>query len=92
MASDERMQALLDGAGFTIERVEDVAVRFRYGDVDEYVLHARDTGGMFAKVWQGASDEERRAITAQLADAFVPFAVGGGGYELPGMAACVVAS
>jgi ubiquinone/menaquinone biosynthesis C-methylase UbiE len=91
MASDERMHELLEGAGFAIERMEDVPVLFRYADVDEYVANARDTGGMFARVWADASEEQRRALPAQLAEAFAPFAVDGG-YELPGVALGVAAS
>ena len=48
------MQELLGGTGFTIERSEDVPVRFRYGDVAEFIRNARDTGGMFAKAWEAA--------------------------------------
>ena len=91
MASDERVRELLDGAGFTVERLDEVPVLFRYGDVDEYVLNARDTGGMFARVWSDASEDERQAITVQLAEAFAPFAVEGG-YELPGVTLCVAAT
>ena len=91
MASDERMRELLEGAGFAVERLEDVPVLFRYRNVDDYVGSAVDTGGMFARVWGDASEEERQAIKTQLADAFEPFAVDGG-FELPGVAFAVVAS
>jgi SAM-dependent methyltransferase len=90
MASDERMQALVEGAGFTIERAEDVHVLFRYADVDDYVSTARDTGGAFAQAWDAASEDEREAVSAQLADVFTPFTVDGG-YELPGVSLCVLA-
>jgi SAM-dependent methyltransferase len=91
MASDERVRELLDGAGFTVERLEDVPVQFRYRDIDEYVHTANDTGGMFARAWGAASEHERQALTAQLGEAFMPFAVDGG-YELPGVALAAVAT
>jgi SAM-dependent methyltransferase len=91
MASDERLETLLEGAGFTLERVEDVPVRFRYGDVEEYILNARDTGGMFARAWRDASENERQAMKVQLGEAFTPFSVEGG-YELPGVSLCVAAT
>jgi ubiquinone/menaquinone biosynthesis C-methylase UbiE len=91
MASDERMRELLEGAGFEIERLEDVPVTFRYDTVDDYVASARDTGGMFARAWAGASDDERRELTAALTQAFAPFALDGG-YALPGVAFCAAAS
>jgi ubiquinone/menaquinone biosynthesis C-methylase UbiE len=90
MASDERMRELLEGAGFEIERLEDVPVTFRSTTVDEYVATARDTGGMFARAWNDAGEDERRELTAAFAEAFAPYAVDGG-YELPGVAFCAVA-
>ena len=90
MASDARMRELLEGAGFAVERLEEVPVRFRYTDVEEYVTTSRDMGGMFSRVWREAAEDEREAMTAQLAEAFAPFAVDGG-YELPGVALAVAA-
>jgi SAM-dependent methyltransferase len=91
MASDERMRELLEGAGFTIERLEDVPIRFSYGDIDDYIASARDTGGMFARVWGDASEEERGAMRAALTEAYAPFAADGG-YEVPGVAFCALAT
>ena len=91
MGGEERTRALLEDAGFTVGRLEEVPVRFVYRDVDDYVLRAQDTGGMFAKVWREASGEEQATMKAQLADSFAPFAVDGG-YELAGVALAAVAS
>ena len=90
MASDERMRELLQGAGFTAERLEDVPVRFVYEDIDHYVESACDTGGTFARAWDAASEEERKSITAELEELFAPFALDGR-YELPGVAFCALA-
>ncbi|MBA2641464.1 MAG: methyltransferase domain-containing protein [Actinobacteria bacterium] len=87
----ERTRALLEDAGFTVGRLEEVPVRFVYRDVDDYVLRAQDTGGMFARVWREASAEEHATMRAELADSFAPFAVEGG-FELPGVALAAVAS
>jgi SAM-dependent methyltransferase len=91
MARDERIRELLEGAGFEVERVEDVSVLFRYANVDDYVASAYDTGGMFSRAWDAASDDERRALKERLAEAFEPFARDGG-YELPGVTLCASAS
>ncbi len=91
LANEERLRRLLESTGFTIDRIEDVPVRFAYRDVDDYVQRARDTGGLFASVWRAVSDEEHEAMKARLGDEFAPFAVDGG-YELPGMALACVAS
>jgi hypothetical protein len=85
LADESRLHGLLEGAGFTVERVEDVPVLFTYDDVGHYIAAARETGGMFARIWNAASDEQHEAIEARLADGFVPFEVDGG-YELPGVA------
>lgn len=66
-------------------RMEEVPVRFVYRDIDDYVRRARDTGGAFAKVFREVSEDEREAMTAQLEEAFAPFATAGG-YELSGVA------
>ena len=90
MASEERTRELLKDAGFTDVRIEEVPVRFTYRDVDDYVERARDTGGVFARVFREVSEDERSAMTAQLEEAFAPFAFDGG-YELPGVSLAAVA-
>jgi len=91
MASEERTRRLLEEAGFASVRMEEVPVRFTYRDVDDYVRRARDTGGVFARVFREVSEDEREAMQAQLGQAFAPFALEGG-YELPGVALAAVAS
>ena len=90
LANDGRLRALLEEAGFHVQRMEDVPVRFVYRDVDDYVVRAQDTGGNFAKVWRAAPGDERAAIRSELERAFAPYAVDGG-YAMPGLALCVVA-
>jgi SAM-dependent methyltransferase len=89
MAAPERTRALLEGAGFTEIRTEEVAVRFPFRDVDEYMRWAIDMAGPIAIVLSGLSEDERGALKEELEPAFQPFAVNGG-YELPGMALCAV--
>jgi ubiquinone/menaquinone biosynthesis C-methylase UbiE len=91
MGNEEYTRGLLQDAGFTDVRIEEVPVCFRYRDVDEYVAFANDTGGGFATVWRETSEEEHQAIKTHLEEAFAPFAVDGGN-ELPGVALAVVAS
>jgi SAM-dependent methyltransferase len=91
LADEDRLRGLLDGAGFTIERGGDVQVLLVFDDVDDYIASSRETGGMFARTWRDASDDNREAIRTGLVDRFGPFAVDGG-YELPGVAVAAVAS
>lgn len=90
LANEEWVRALLEAAGFAVQRMEDVSVRFVYRDVDDYVRRAQDTGGNFAKVWRAVPEEERAAIRSELERAFAPFAVDGE-HAMPGLALCVAA-
>jgi len=91
MASDERLRALLDDAGFTELGMEEVPVRFTYRDIDDYVRRGRETGGVFSKVFAETSGAEREAMKAQLRERFAPYAADAE-YELPGVALGAVAS
>jgi SAM-dependent methyltransferase len=91
MASEERARTLLDGAGFTSVRTEEVRVRFAFRDLDDYEQWVIDVAGPFAMVVRGLPEDERDVLRARLREAFVPFATDGG-YELPGAALCAVAS
>ena len=85
MARDERIRELLEGAGFSVLRLEEIPVLFVYPSLDEYIERAKDTGGLFARVWREVPDGEREAMESQLGDAFAPYATNGS-YELPGVA------
>ena len=90
MARDERVRELLERAGLTVLRLEEVPVRFVYESLDEYIVRAKDTGGNFARVWREVAERERGEMESQLGDAFAPYAVDGG-YEFPGVALCASA-
>jgi len=91
LGDKEELRALVEGAGFADVQLDDVPVRNAYRDVDEYVRRSNEMGGMFSRAWTAASEDERETMTAEIRDAFEPFAVDGG-YELPGLATCVLAS
>jgi SAM-dependent methyltransferase len=91
LADEERLRSLLEGAGFAVERAEDVPVLLVFDDVDDYIASSKETGGMFARTWRDASDDNREAIRTGLVERFALFAVDGG-YELPGVAVVASAS
>jgi len=91
MASEERTRGLLEGAGFTGVRTEGVPVRWAFRDLDEYEQWVTEVAGAFAIVVRGLPEDEREALKSQLTEAFVPFLTDGG-YGLPGVALCAVAS
>jgi ubiquinone/menaquinone biosynthesis C-methylase UbiE len=90
LASEEHMRALLEGAGFTAVRTQEVPVRFTFRDIDDYKTYATDTGGPAALVLRGLPEDEREALKTQLGAAFAPFATAVG-YEIPGVALCAAA-
>jgi ubiquinone/menaquinone biosynthesis C-methylase UbiE len=90
MASEDRVRALLEGAGFTAVRTEEVPVVFTFRDIDDYTAYATDMGGPAALVLPGLPEDERAVLKTQLGAAFAPFSADVG-YEIPGVALCAVA-
>lgn len=91
LATDERVLSLLEPAGFTNVRIDDVPLLFAFDSLDGFVAAMRETGGAFSTAWAKASETEREVITQELANSFTPFERDGG-YELPGLALVAVAS
>ncbi len=54
MGSEERTRELLDVAGFSSVRTEDVPVRFAFRDLDGYERWIIDVGGPFAMAVHGS--------------------------------------
>ena len=63
LASDERTRELLEAAGFTSVRTEEIPVRFIFRDLDEYSTFTTDTGGPAAPILQRLPEDERDALT-----------------------------
>jgi SAM-dependent methyltransferase len=90
MASTERTEGLLRGAGFAEVRTEEVPGRFVLPDVDEYLSVIADTAGPIALALRGLEVADRAAVKADVEDSIGRFATEDG-YELPGVALCAVA-
>jgi SAM-dependent methyltransferase len=91
LGDEELLRRLVENAGFENVRIEDVAVHSNYPSVDEYVRRSTEMGGMFSRAWAEAREEEQERMKDEFRQAFAPFAVDGG-YTLPGVSLCVVAS
>ena len=91
MASAERVEGLLRGAGFAEVRTEEVLGRFVIPDVDEYLSVIADTAGPIALALRGLAESDRAAVKTDVEDSLRRFAAGDG-YELPCVALCAVAS
>jgi ubiquinone/menaquinone biosynthesis C-methylase UbiE len=91
LASPERTTALLEGAGFSGVRTEEVPVRFEVPDVDQYLSLISDTSGPLGLTLCELPETDREAIKADVEDPLAGFSAERG-YELPGVALCAVAN
>jgi hypothetical protein len=91
LADEDNLRGLLEDAGFTSVRLEEVPTRQKFPSVDEYVRRASEMGGMFSRAWAAAPEDAHETLKAEFAEAFEPYRTDGG-FELPGVALCVVAS
>jgi len=91
MGSPERVESLLRNAGFSEVRTEEREGRFTFADADEYLDLIADTAGPIALTLQGLEEADRAAVKADVEDSLRRFAAVGG-YELPCVALCAVAS
>jgi ubiquinone/menaquinone biosynthesis C-methylase UbiE len=90
MASAARTTALLEGAGFSRVRIEEVPVRFDVADSDAYLSLIADTAGPLGLALRGLSATERAAVKTDVEDSLARHATARG-YEIPGVALCAVA-
>jgi len=91
MASSERTEGLLRRAGFAEVRTEEVAGRFVASDADEYLSVIADTAGPIGLTLRGLAEPDRAAVNADVENSLRRFAADGG-YEIPCLALCAVAS
>ena len=90
LAGAGRTTALVEAAGFSGVRTEEVPVRFDIPDVDEYLSLISDTAGPLGLALRGLSRVDRAAVRADVEDALARFATERG-YQIPGATLCAVA-
>lgn len=91
MASPARLEGLLRDAGFGEVRAEELAGRFTFADAGEYLGFIADTAGPIALVLKELGEADRATVEGDVGDSLRRFAADGG-YELPCLALCAVAS
>jgi SAM-dependent methyltransferase len=91
MASADRTTHLLEGAGFSEVRTEEVPGRFALPSADEYLSVIADTAGPIALALRGLPEAERHAVKADVEGSLHRFAAKDG-YEIPAVALCAAAS
>jgi SAM-dependent methyltransferase len=89
MASAERTEGLLRGAGFSEVRTEAVPGWIVVPGVDAYLSLIADTAGPLALALRGLAEPDRAAVRADVEDSLRRFPFDSG-YELPCLALCAV--
>jgi SAM-dependent methyltransferase len=92
LANPELVEDMLHAAGFAEVRFDEIAVTFAIDGADHYLGLIGDTAGPFGLAIQGLGAADRAAVVSDVDDALRRFAVDGGGYGVPGVALCAVAS
>jgi hypothetical protein len=91
MAGAGRITALLEDAGFSSVRTEEVPVRFDVADTEDYLSLISDTAGPLGLALRGLSGPDRAAVGADVEDSLARFAAVRG-FEIPGVAHCALAA
>lgn len=90
LASPQRNRELLASAGFGVEAMEEIEVRFSFRDLEEYLTFVADTAGPASIALRALSQEQRGQVLTRLASACDVY-VTERGYELPGSVLAVAA-
>ncbi|HEU0335836.1 MAG TPA: class I SAM-dependent methyltransferase [Gaiellaceae bacterium] len=91
LGDEQRLRALVEGAGFAAVRTEGIPVGFAVPSIEEYLATAADTAGPIALVLRALPTGERDQLAGELERAFAPFRADDG-YRIPGLALAAVAS
>jgi ubiquinone/menaquinone biosynthesis C-methylase UbiE len=91
MAEEDRIDALVTGAGFAQPRVEQMAVEWRFAEFEQYWEFTSEVSGSLTVALAKLSDEEREAVRETVREWLTDFS-SNGTYLLPGLVLNVVAS
>lgn len=92
MADEDRLRGLVEGAGFSDVRLEEIPVVHEFPSAEEFLATMADTAGPMAVVLRGLSDDELSEAQAFVEQGFAQFATDDGAYSVPGMARGAVAT
>ena len=85
LADPERTRTLLEAAGFEVQRMEDVAMTWRFEDFEAYWDYLTRLAGAIAVGITALPEEDQRAVRTRIEEAAEPYRAGGG-YDFPAVA------
>jgi ubiquinone/menaquinone biosynthesis C-methylase UbiE len=90
MASRDRIDELLGGAGFERWQVEEVGMAWRYSDFEDYWSYLVEFVGAIGMAIRALPRDEQESVRAALVETVEPLRANGG-YEMPGLCLNVLA-
>jgi len=84
LAAPGRLEALLEEAGFDDVEVDGVQLDRMYETIDEWLGETYDLSVMFAGVYDGLDEQERRQVVEKMASLAEPYSQNDGALLLPG--------
>ncbi len=84
MADPQRTRSLLSAAGFELQRMEELELRWRFEDFDGYWRYLTQLAGPVSVAISSLPGHDRRALQEQVEKAIQEYG-SNGGYELPGV-------
>jgi SAM-dependent methyltransferase len=91
LADRSTLDRLLADAGFVERRIEPIALERQFDSIDAWIKEMLDLSGAFARIWDGLRQEQRAAVTAEIARRAGRFTTTGGVVALPGSSLAAVA-
>ncbi|HLM10211.1 MAG TPA: methyltransferase domain-containing protein [Thermoleophilaceae bacterium] len=85
MGKPERTRELLESAGFEVQRLELVEVKYWFESADEHWTFVRELAGALAVLIRDMPPDEQEQVREELLAAIAPFEEDGG-YRMPGAA------
>jgi SAM-dependent methyltransferase len=91
LADPEEVRRLVAAAGLTVERLEDVEVRWRAASLEEWWESSRDLSRMLATLLERLSAAEAAALREAAERRLAPSVAADGSVEVPGLARALLA-
>lgn len=91
MADEDRIRALVTGAGFAEPEIEQVEMNWEFEDADDYWRFLTEIAGGVAMVIEGLPEDERRRVRDEVEQRIEPLR-SNGGYDIEGLTLNVLAS